>query len=214
MNDFIKVPVTIGADSVKWDDIELFRRRFAVLWSNFKDLKLGRLVGSFSRQPDGRHTGGFDDLPEDHRLKGLYVDFRHFYLNDETTNVERIANHLSTLTTSGLFRRFIREEKKRLRSPFIEDGWFEHKGQPLSTRRFLDVWFNAEIFHSDSEDAETLREWRAIFTNETAKSMLFMAVSDSILIIRNINWVAAELSRSNMNLRIPKSALQAIAADT
>jgi hypothetical protein len=61
----VQVPVTVDASVVKWDEIELFRRRFAVLWRNFKDLKLGRLTGSFTKQEDGRYTGGFD-LPSAH----------------------------------------------------------------------------------------------------------------------------------------------------
>lgn len=203
----VQIPVTVEPNFVKWDELELFRRRFGVLWSNFKDLKIGRFAGGFTKQADGRYTGGFE-LPNEHRLKGLYVDFRHFYLNDETTNVGRFAEYLASLTNSRVFRQFIKEEKKRLRSRFIEDGWFEHKGRRLSTKQFLDVWFNAEIFHSDPRKAKILLEWMGIFTNQTAKSMLFMAVYDSILVIRNINWAAMDLSRSNMNLRMPNTAMQ------
>jgi hypothetical protein len=206
-----QVPLIIEPDLVKWDEIELFRRRFGVLWSNLRDLELGQFTGGFTKQADCRYTGGFE-LPNEHRLKGLYVDFRHFYLNDETTNVDWFANYLASLTNSKIFRQFIKEEKWQLRSRFIEDGWFEHKGKRLSTKQFLDVWFNAEIFHSNPRKAKTLLEWMDIFTNQTAKSMLFMAVYDSILAIRNINWAAMELSRSNMNLRMPNTAMQPMAS--
>jgi hypothetical protein len=211
--DAVLVPVTVKPEVVRWDDIELFRRRFGILWSNFKDLELSRIAGGFTRQADGRYTGGFE-LPNQHRLKGLYVDFRHFYLNDEPTNVGKFANYLASLASSRAFREFLREERGRLRSRFLEDGWFEYRGKRLSTEQFLDVWFNAEIFHSNrgprskSWKAKTLLEWMEIFTSHTARSMLFMAVYDSILVIRNINWVAMEFSAANMNLRMPNTALQ------
>lgn len=174
------------------------------MWNNFTDLKLGLFGGGFSKQADGRYTGGFE-LPSEHRLKGLYVDFRHFYLNDEPTNVGKFANYLASLTSSKAFRRFLREERTRLRSRFLEDGWFEYKGKRLSTEQFLDVWFNVEIFHSNRGlrskpwKTKTLLEWMGIFTNQTAKSMLFMAVYDSVLVIRNINWVAMEFSATNID---------------
>jgi hypothetical protein len=211
--DAVQIPVTVAPNVVKWDDIELFRRRFGILWSNWKDLKLGQFGGGFTKQPDGRYTGGFE-LPNEYRLKGLYVDFRHFYLNDEPTNVGRFSNYLAALTSSRAFRRFLREERKPSGSSFLESGWFEHKGKRLSTERFLDVWFNAEIFHSNRGSrskpwkTKTLLQWMDVFTNQTAKSMLFMAVYDRILAIRNINWVALEFSVSNMNLRMPNTAMQ------
>lgn len=46
----IQVPVVTDVASIDWPRIELFRKRFAILWDNFKDLELGQLHGSFSRQ--------------------------------------------------------------------------------------------------------------------------------------------------------------------
>lgn len=209
----VHIPVPVAPNKVKWDDIELFRRRFGVLWSNLKDLRLGQFGGAFTKQPDGRYTGGLE-LPNEYRLKGLYVDFRHFYLNDEPTNMDRFSNYLASLTTSMVFRRFLRTERKPSGSDFLESGWFEHNGKCLATERFLDVWFNAEIFHSNRGQrsrtwkTKALLEWMEIFSDQTARSMLFMAVYDRILTVRKINWVAMEFSPSNMNLRMPNSAMQ------
>jgi hypothetical protein len=47
-----------------------------------------------------------------------------------------------------------------------------------------------------------------VFTDQTARSMLFMAVYDRILPIRSINWVTLEFSVSNMNLRMRNTAMQ------
>lgn len=211
--DAVLIPVNVEPGTIKWDDIELFRRRYRILADNLKDLNLGQFGGGFSKQLDGRYTGGFD-LPSDYRLKGLYVDFRHFYLQDEPTNVGKFANYLASLTDSNVFRKFMKEEKTRLRSTFLENGWFEHKGERILTKRFLDVWFNAEIFHNNRGPGskpwktKALLEWTTIFADQTAKSLLFVAVYDSISVIRNINWVVTEFSTSNMNLRMPNKAVE------
>ncbi len=206
----IQIPATAQPESIRWGEIELFRRRFNILWENLQDLKLGQLSGSFLRQSDGRYVGGFE-LPSSYRLKGLYVDFRHFYLNNEPTNFGQFTNYLmNELTDSKIFHQFMKNEKKRSRSDFLEDGWFEHNGEKISSEKFLDVWFNVEIFHSNrgrderTWKTEALLEWMNVFSDDTAKSMLFMVVYDSILKIKDINWVVMEFSKSNLNLRIPE----------
>ena len=202
--------MTVEPSTVDWELIDLFRIRFASLWNNLKDLKLGYFHGSFAKRPGGRYTGGFV-LPNEHRLKGLYVDFRHFYLKKEATNVRRFANYIVSITESDEYRQFIKEEKNKLQSDFIENGWFRFKGKPFTTRQLVDIWFNAEIFHTDYRKIAVMRDWAAILAADTAKSMLFMAVYDSILVVRNINWSALELSRDNMYLRMPNKTFQPIA---
>ena len=202
----IQVPVVVDVANIDWPRIELFRRRSATLWDNFKDLKLGQPHGSFAKQDDGSYEGGFD-LPNEYRLKGFYVDFRHFYLDDEPTNINSVANYLSSLTDSAEYHRFIKDEKSNLKSEFIESGWFQYKGKSFTTKQVLDIWFNAEIFHNDRNKMSVALDWMEILSTKTARTMLFMAVYDSILIIRNINWSLKELSKTNLNLRMPNNRL-------
>jgi len=202
--------MTIEHSRVDWEFIDLFRMKFTTLWNNLKDLKLGQFHGSFARQADGGYTGGLV-LPNEYRLKGLYVDFRHFYLEKEATNVRRFANYLVSITESDDYRQFIKEEKNKLQSQFIESGWFRFKGKPFTTKQLLDIWFNAELFHSDPAKIAVMLDWAEVLAADTAKSMLFMAVYDSTLVVRNINWSALELSKHNMYLRMPNKAFQPIA---
>lgn len=204
------VPLTVEYNRIDWELIDLFRRRFIALWSNLRDLKLGYLQGSFAKQADGSYKGSFS-LPKEYRLKGLYVDFRHFYLKKEATNVKRFANYLASITESDDYRQFIKEEKNKLKSHLIESGWFQFEGTPFTTKQLIDIWFNAEIFHSEPVKIAVMLKWMEVLATDTAKSMLFMAVYDSILVIRNINWSALELSKDNMYLRMPNEALHRIA---
>ena len=202
----IQVPTVVDADSIDWPRIELFRRRFTILGDNLKDLRLGQLHGGFEKQKDGSYKGGFD-LPNDHRLKSLYVDFRHFYFKNEAINinVEAFADYLSSLTDAIPYKEFIEREKLKLKSEFIENGWFQYNDQSFTTKQVIDIWFNAEIFHNNPKKISIILDWMKVLSSNTARSMLFMAVYDSIQIIRNINWTASELSKSNLCLRMPNN---------
>lgn len=205
-----QVPVVVDAESIEWPRIELFRRRFTILWDNLKDLRVGQLHGNFEKQKDGSYTGGFD-LPNEHRLKSLYVDFRHFYFMNEliNINVEKFSDYLSSLTNSIQYQGFIDGEKCKLRSGFIENGWFQYKGQSFTTEQVINIWFNAEIFHNNPKKTPIFLDWMKVLSSKTARSMLFMAVYDGIQIIRNINWTASELSRNNLYLKMPNDRLHA-----
>jgi hypothetical protein len=199
-----RIPLSVSAENVNWNLITLFRRRFKTLWENYKDLDPEPFVGTFKQATDGRYQGTFN-LPPEHRLKSFYVDFRHFYLNNEPTNIYKFASYLSSLTESNDYHQFIKSEKKNLRSVFIEEGWFKFKGKPFTSREIIDIWFNAELFHSDLRKSRTLLGWLDVLSKDTAKSMLFLAVYHSIPAIGNINWSAMELSENNLYLRLPKN---------
>ena len=160
------------------------------------------MSGSFSRNSDGSYSGGLE-LPNLFRLKGLYVDFRHFYLQkDNSVNIYRLANFMSKLTDSVEYKHFIRKMKLNLKSNFIEKGWFVYKGKSFRTSEILDIWFNAEIFHSDSIKLKKLLSFQKVLEYETPQSILFMAVYDIILTIRNLHWSINELKSNNLFLKM------------
>jgi len=198
------IPISKKADEIDWERIKLFRRRFNTLWLNLQDLDLEVLNGNFGKTNNGSYRGGFN-LPSQFRLKSLYVDYRHFYLNDEPTNINRFCNYLASLTESYEYKIFIKDEKKNLKSDFIENGWFNVNEKNITTKKLLDTWFNAELFHSDPLKISELLAWQDVFDNETSKSMLFMSVFNSINVIKNINWSSALLKSNNLYLRVPNS---------
>lgn len=197
------IKVTKKIEEKDWALINLFTKRFITLWANLKDLNLGVISGSFSKKSDGSYSGGLE-LPNLFRLKGLYVDFRHFYLQkDNPTYIYRIANFMSELTDAVEYKHFIKKKKKNLKSDFIERGWFVYKGKSFKTSEILDVWFNAEILHSDSVKIKKLLNFQKILEHKTAQSMLFMAIYDTILIVRNLHWSINELKPNNLFLKMP-----------
>lgn len=198
---YIKVIKNLASED--WRLLELFHRRFDILWSNLKDLKLGVFHGSFKKNRDGSYAGGFD-LPSSFRLKGLYVDYRHFYLEQEPTNYYKLLKFISWLSNDNDFHQFLKLEKKKWKSSFIENGWFKFNDISLNTKFIIDLWFNAEIFHSkERKKIQELLKFQQLFENRTAQSILFMAVYDTILVIRNLHWVISELRPEHLYLKMP-----------
>ena len=188
-----------------WARINLFKKRFSILWENLKDLKLGQLHFNYKKNEDGSYSGRMD-LPNKFRLKGLYVDYRCFYLKKEPTHFYGFANFLSSLTSDKDYRLFIKGEKKSWKSDFIENGWFRYNGNKLKTSDVLDMWFNGLIFHNVKCKTDDLNEHLKLFDNSTANSILFMTVYDTILVIRNLNWSINELRPDNLFLKMPTKA--------
>lgn len=131
----IYIPINVSASEIDWGLLNLFKKRFNILRSNYKDLDLGLIQGAFSIDKGNRYSGSFN-LPNEFRLKGLYVDYRHFYLNNEPTNFFKVANYINKLTTDQNFRNFISEEKKKFRSSFIEEDFSNSREHHSKQKRF------------------------------------------------------------------------------
>ena len=200
--DYQLVPVKVGKDRIDWQLIELFRRRFEILWDNLKDLRLGNFNASISKNSDGTFEVN-STLPKIHRLKGFYTDYRHFYLQNEKTNIFKIMKYLTSLSDSREYHNFIKQEKKKYKSDFIENNWLNIQGKILTTNEVLDLWFNAEIFHNDDNKVKRLNIIRKLMNEDLWKFIVFMAVYDTSLIIRNIHWSQKDLSENNLFVKMP-----------
>ena len=187
---------------IDWERIGLFRKRFEILWDNLKDIKLGNLSINVQRSKDG-HYSGTSTLPNIHRLKGLYADYRHFYLKKEATNIFGFMNYLCKIADSNEYNLFIKSQKGKFKSSFIENKWFKVNNKKITTDVILDLSFNAEIFHSDPNKFPQLEEIKEYFDENLWKTLIFRAVYDTSLIIRNIHWSQSELSKEHMFLLIP-----------
>lgn len=70
------IKVTKKLEEKDWSLINLFTNRFTTLWANLKDLNLGDMSGSFSKNSDGSYSGGLE-LPNLFRLKESIFRVRH-----------------------------------------------------------------------------------------------------------------------------------------
>jgi len=197
-----KIILDIKELDIDWELIKLFRKRFLTLWDNLKDLQLGFISINIHKNTNGKYDGN-STLPNLHRLKGFYTDYRHFYLQSERTNIFKFIKYLSSLTDCNEYHEFLKNEKKDFRSMTVENSWLKIDDKKLETAEILDLWFNAEIFHNDVNKIIRLNRVRDSMSESLWKTLVFMCVYDTSLKIRNIYWSQGELSQSNLYLLMP-----------
>ena len=184
--------------------VELYKFRFKELWSNFKDLNLGRLNGSFEISDKGYLKSGSFDLPNIHRLKGLYPDFRHFFQPGRGQYVE-------LATFSALLKNHFPESTHSFLNTF-SDPWnnsladeFESSGNSYSGKDLIDLFFYGELLYSDLDKIESLSILSENMKSETLGSLIFMAIYDGIITIKNLHWSIQDLCSSNQTIKIPNA---------
>jgi hypothetical protein len=115
-----------------------------------------------------------------------------------------LANFIAQLSADRDFRAFLKAEHKYWKSSFVENAWFNFNGNHIKTQEIIDLWFNGEIFHSyNKQKTESLLELLQIFENRTAHSILFQAVYNAILRIRNLHSTVSDLRLDNLFLKMP-----------
>ncbi len=210
--DHVCVLINKTIENIDWGLIELFRKRFIILWDNLNDLKLKRFTANIHKKSDGTYDGD-STLPTIHRLKGFYTDYRHFYNQNDRTHIFKMMNYLKAMTDSTDYHNFIKKEKSDFKSSFIENNWLNISGKKLHTSEVLDLWFNAEIFHDDLEKMKRLDQVRNSMSEKLWKFIVFLAVYDTSLKIRDIHWSQSELSKNNLYLIMPKKFNKSASVD-
>lgn len=199
------IEVTLPPDKINWDFIDLYKDRVEILLKNLEDLDLQRISIHFSKNEKDFYLGKLKDLPNEFRLKGLYLDFRPFLLNKRKgeIGVQKFCHYLSTLTNSVSYHNYINSEKEKFNSSFIFEGWLKFNGKNVLARKIIETWFYSYYFHFN--EIKELNKYLKYFDNDTFQSLLFYSVYESIKIIKNINWSVSVLSPDNLFFKIPKS---------
>ena len=197
----IYLPIAKKITEKEWEKIEIFKRRFKLYWDNFQDLNIGKYTGNFSK--GGKYVGKFDIPVSIHRLKGLYVDFRCFYLTNDLANFDKFTSFIAKKVSNSAYDKLIAHAREEWHSKYLRNGFFQFKGKPINTNELIDLWFNGYMFHSDARKYKYLTELLEVFEEETALSLLFDTVLSCGHAIKNLHWSIDELARDNLQVKIP-----------
>lgn len=182
--------------------IELFRYRFKVLWGNWESLKRSgiQLGGSFQNHALQRFTGDSCNI-ESFRLKGYYVDFRFFYSKKEPTHFYSIIRIIGKHCHDERLRKYLKSAKQNWENAGILREWHGYKADDL-----LNYWFNGEIFHCGNEEKRnSVQKVLERMDSNLAHHLLTFTIYDSMLVLRNINWMLRPLSMTSQVIRLPKN---------
>ena len=170
----------------EWDKLNLFLRRFEQLertrfYSNPK-LKNIQYKIKGEKVDKGFQTRFEIKVPDEETIKSFLLSFRVFYMEGEHTNFYSISN----LLYKKIFDKKVRNDlvtirsnyTKALNTSFIGINFL---GKSYSPKDIVDLWFNAEYFHTDIEKVKDLDK----IVISPGKSLFFYLLIDAVITLTN-----------------------------
>ncbi|MGB6369773.1 MAG: hypothetical protein WBF68_01895 [Atribacterota bacterium] len=185
----------------EWNKLDLFLRRFEQLertrfYSNPK-LKNIQYKIKGEKVDKGFQTRFEIKVPDEETIKSFLLSFRVFYMEGEHTNFYSICNLLYKKILDKKVRNdmvTIRSNySKALNTSFIGINFL---GKSYSPKDIVDLWFNAEYFHTDIEKVKELDK----IVISPGKSLFFYLLIDAVITLTNqismlkeiIVWVTSD----------------------
>lgn len=185
----------------EWNKLDLFLRRFEQLertrfYSNPK-LKNIQYKIKGEKVDKGFQTRFEIKVPDEETIKSFLLSFRVFYMEGEHTNFYSICNLLYKKILDKKVRNdmvTIRSNySKVLNTSFIGINFL---GKSYSPKDIVDLWFNAEYFHTDIEKVKELDK----IVISPGKSLFFYLLIDAVITLTNqismlkeiIVWVTSD----------------------
>lgn len=179
----------------EWDNLDLFLRRFEQLertrfYSNPK-LKNIQYKIKGEKVDKGFQTRFEIKVPDEETIKSFLLSFRVFYMEGEHTNFYSICNLLYKKILDKKVRNdlvTIRSNyTKALNTSFIGINFL---GKSYSPKDIVDLWFNAEYFHTDIEKVKELDK----IVISPGKSLFFYLLIDAVITLTNQISILKEIT--------------------
>lgn len=141
------------------EDIELFRGRVKEL-QNTKIVRGGTKL-SFDFYDDLSLAQKQKHLQKEEIIRSFILSFRHFYLDGEQVHFNRFHNKIIPKVSDPEAREVLKDLRKRYKHVLNNSGSlvYYYKGQKVTPKTMIDLWFNGHYFHSDPVKRDELNEW-------------------------------------------------------
>ena len=170
----------------EWDKLDLFLRRFEQLertrfYSNPK-LKNIQYKIKGEKVDKGFQTRFEIKVPDEETIKSFLLSFRVFYMEGEHTNFYSIYN----LLYKKILDKKVRNDLATIRSNYTKAlntsfTSINFLGKSYLPKDIVDLWFNAEYFHTDIEKVKELDK----IVISPGKSLFFYLLIDAVITLTN-----------------------------
>lgn len=170
----------------EWDKLNLFLRRFEQLertrfCSNPKPKNIQYKIKG-EKVDKGFQTRFEIKVPDEETIKSFLLSFRVFYMEGEHTNFYSIYNLLYKKILDKKVRNDLATIRsnytKALNTSFISINFL---GKSYLPKDIVDLWFNAEYFHTDIEKVKELDK----IVISPGKSLFFYLLIDAVITLTN-----------------------------
>lgn len=176
-----KITINYIFNDDDWRCIEVFKRRAQELLKVDILAKKGSGISSNVQYKQDEGMTLKVTLPPEENLRSLYMAFRFFYGEKEPSNFNRVANILKKTSGDELFQQFIENLKQQYSGSLYRKHIMQVKvnGEEVTTKRLLDLWFNANYFHSDEKKENDLKIWNETLSQDLSRFILANAVYEA-----------------------------------
>lgn len=194
----VKLDEPMGEQELR--TVQFFRDRLAELernWSELEDEEF-TVSGWLGRDADGKiATTG---IPVSiHRLKGLYVDFRFFWGNDEPSHfftVQRlIGKHCNTSTA---VKAALKANKKQW-----QDSGAGTKWHGLDIEVMIHAIFYGSIIHEAEDKQAALEQVNSVLSEPAAHHILASTIWARTHALRSLDWTLSPLREDRQVVQVP-----------
>jgi hypothetical protein len=135
------------------------------------------------------------ELPPKEQIAEYLMEFRFFYLQDEPTHFPKILRLIGRHTKqSPDFTQALKTFRSQWRDSLFKKAFqIKFNNKPITTSLLLDLWFNAEYFHSDETKGRELKELKDVFSEEFARYMLLEAVFEASKVVFKVSGGLQEM---------------------
>lgn len=183
------------------DQLALFKAKYNELRKNWVALegdgvKLSGWVG-IDEEGKSSSTGSGIDI---HRLKGLYVDFRHFILERDLVHFCKIRNIVQSYVHKPPAVRCLNSIKDHWQRSDSSTGFSQYPIEEL-----MELTFNADVFHvRDKAVIERLECIKEEVSDSLRTQLVVAAIFEKMHAVGNLVWVIEPLSVECQKIRVPE----------
>lgn len=123
-------------------------------------------------------------LPPEEQIAQFLMAFRFFYMKSEKTHFPRIVNLVSRHADPAAAEVFRAIKARWENSCSVQ---LRLNGEPVTSGRLIDLWFNAHYFHGEPAKREQLDGMNALLSDDLSKFMLLDAVYNASEIVRGFH---------------------------
>jgi hypothetical protein len=124
------------------------------------------------------------ELPPKEQIAEFLMEFRFFYLQNEPTHFLKILRLIGRHANSPDVREVLKVFRRQWNDSLFRKAFeIKFNDKPITTSLLIDLWFNAEYFHSDDVKGRELKKLKDIFSDEFAKYMLLDAAFEATKIV-------------------------------
>jgi hypothetical protein len=147
----IKANISKALTESEIKDIKLFLKRAKELFSTHIMSGSKESNISLNMKVEKERPVQFSvSLPNEEYLRSFYMAFRCFYLKEEKSNFQRIANIVKRRTDNELSKKYVDRLKDMWSGSLARQQMQMYiDGKEITSTMLIDLWFNAHYFHSD-----------------------------------------------------------------